>query len=56
MEETKELMAAANRCLLLEGLLGKGKGASWRLVGRDRQEWRHRVGEATRPVAYAPND
>ena len=29
---------------------------AWRLARRDRWECRHRVGEATRPPAYAPHD
>ena len=28
---------------------------TWRLARRGRQEWRRRVGEATRPLAYAPH-
>ena len=29
--------------------LGMGREPAWRLARRDRQGWRHRVGEATRP-------
>ena len=37
-------------------LLGIGREPPWGLARRDRQEWRRRVGETTRPPAYAPHD
>ena len=37
-------------------LFGTGREPARRLARRDPQEWRHRVGEATRPPAYAPCD
>ena len=37
-------------------LLGIGRETAWGLARRDRQEWRRRVGEDTRPPAYAPHD
>ena len=36
--------------------LGMGKEPAWRLVRRDRHEWRRRVGAATLSPAYAPHD
>ncbi|MPC84825.1 hypothetical protein E2C01_079575 [Portunus trituberculatus] len=29
---------------------------AWRLARLDRLEWRHRIGEVTRPPAYALHD
>ena len=37
-------------------LFGTGREPARRLARRDPQGWRHRVGEATRPPAYAPCD
>ena len=37
-------------------LLGMGREPAWRLARGSRTDWRRRVGEATRPPAYAPND
>ena len=36
-------------------LLGIGREPAWGLARRDRQEWRRRVGEATRHPVYAPH-
>ena len=35
-------------------LLNMGRGPAWRLARGNPQEWRRRVGVATRPPAYAP--
>ena len=37
-------------------VLGIGRVSAWRLARRDPLGWRRRVGAATRPPAYAPND
>ena len=37
-------------------LIGMGRELAWGLARGDRQSWRRRVGEATRPSAYASND
>ncbi len=34
-------------------MLGMGRGPAWRLAWRNPPVWRRRVGEATRPPAYA---
>ena len=36
--------------------LGMRRGPAWRLARVNPREWRRRVGEATRPPAYAPID
>ncbi len=37
-------------------LLRMGRGPAWRLARRNPQVWRHRLGDATRPLVYAPFD
>ncbi len=37
-------------------LLWMGKGPAWKLARRNSRVWRRRVGDATRPPAYAPFD
>ena len=37
-------------------VLGMGRGPAWRLARRNPRDWRRRVGEAMRPLAYAPID
>ena len=37
-------------------LLRMGRGPAWRLARRNPRVWRRRVGDATRPPAYAPYD
>ncbi len=37
-------------------LLRMGRGPAWRLARRNPRVWRRRVGDATRPPAYAPFD
>lgn len=37
-------------------LLRMGRGPAWRLARRNPRVWRRRVGDATRPPAYAPRD
>ena len=53
--ESRDIVAGASRCFLL-GVTWYGKAVVWRLARGDHRGWRWKVGEATRPSAYAPND